>query len=750
MVLLCVVMSGSCADVDGVSGRSEAVRSIAPPRNDGLRHRPFASVRRSVHPPVGVPPVSSAAADLLAGTWTDVPRDANAAFLSVLDKQRLHVFSAVTGVEFHVPGVISSAPGGLSPAPIPLLMTENGVAFWQISGELSGLFTDAYGFAYVVGPIDETGVNHRAETFAPNSGAHPRAGLPGAFFALKIPVAGWNGGLIQMQAPADGGTRWPAAALIWPTVDTTVLLDRGYAVFTFGAGGSVPYATVPGGPQAVDTNPESGSGIFWASPPYDPVADDADRRFLVSNIRPALMDGPTGVETAFPEPTFVSFQDPFEGTVGGDIGFPDLFYSFDFESLQWYPELVTDSAIFAKNLLRAFTGKSTAFTCWIGWSGSGRNPPLIDSGTRGGTAQNVSSAGPEIGGGDYNVWGQPASGLRYDGFISYAGPQDSQLYQDGSFDILVDPKHPIAAPLVWIVPEVDIVIPQSHAYIYANAVARALQAQGRGDAINDYLRIYVPRKLTHLERDQLYANLDRTASGDALWYDYQPLVSPNPGAFNTARRGLRVSAGYERALPWNGPLDGWDDFFHGEARMPRTTPFFLQILADLREHQERGTPLPVSRMHANFFADLAALDTTLVPPYPAVDCPNDTFADVIACAQALTTDSIIHDDPSGIPRTLDPHEVDVLRWFAANNPLARSLEPLAVPDIAAPLGTEFLFYTLFVERPFSDTEIAARYGSRRGWLAAFRDASDALVRARLWDPALGATYVRQAESDIAH
>src|SRR5215467_7835314 len=111
MVLLMAVISASCADVDGVSTRAAAVRSFSPPRDDGLRHRPFASVRRSAHPSVGVPPASSTPPDLLAGAFTDVPRAANAAFLSILDGQPLHVFSAATGVEFHVPGVISSAPG---------------------------------------------------------------------------------------------------------------------------------------------------------------------------------------------------------------------------------------------------------------------------------------------------------------------------------------------------------------------------------------------------------------------------------------------------------------------------------------------------------------------------------------------------------------------------------------------------------------------------------------------------------------
>src|SRR5262249_39353545 len=158
----------------------------------------------------------------------------------------------------------------------------------------------------------------------------------------------------------------------------------------------------------------------------------------------------------------------------------------------------------------------------------------------------------------------------------------------------------------------------------------ALAALGRGDAINDFLRIYVPRKLTHLVRDQLYANFDRAPSDDALWYDYQALTFPNPDAFNGDGRGRRVSAGYAQALPWNGPLSDWDDFFHGEARMARMAPFILQIIADLRDRSERGTPLPVSRVHPNFFTDLGALDTALVPPYPLVDCPGETFADVIA------------------------------------------------------------------------------------------------------------------------
>jgi hypothetical protein len=342
------------------------------------------------------------------------------------------------------------------------------------------------------------------------------------------------------------------------------------------------------------------------------------------------------------------------------------------------------------------------------------------------------------------VWHQPASGLRYDAFLIYAGTETQTLYQDGSNDLLPDPEFPMVAPLAWIVGDADVTLPQWNAYIYANQVARAFAALGNAGRVNDFLRIYSPEKLTHLVRDQLYANYDRLPSDDALWYAYAD-ADPNPGAFNTRGHGLRLSSGMAQAMPWNGPADGWDEFFHGEARMARLTPLFVALLTDLRARSEVGVPLPVSRVHRDFFVDPGALASVQIPPYPLVDCPaadpvnGPTFAEAHACSKTLTTDSLIYQWPN-----LSPHEVDELQWFAATNPLGRSLEPLVVPDVAAPLGALLFYYDLVIENAFTNAQLATRYGTHAGYVDAFAGASGVLIGERLWDARLGALYVTEA------
>jgi hypothetical protein len=463
---------------------------------------------------------------------------------------------------------------------------------------------------------------------------------------------------------------------------------------------------------------------------------------MVSNIRGALIDD-DGREHSVPEPTLFTFTDPFGGDFTADAGDPSIFYSLDYFSLQNLPELPSDTVIFAKNLVRALTGQPARWASWVGWSGSARNPPLITSGVRGGTPQGPASfKGPMLGGGNFNRWHQPDSGLRYDGFLIYAGASDSSLFQDQSFDIRVDPDHPMTAPLAWVVGDNDVVLPEHHAFIYANQVARAFAAQGQGERINDFLRIYSPAELTHLVRDQLITSYDGTRSDDALWFDYQPGVFPNPSAFNLTGRGLRVSQGMARALPWNGPTTDWEDFFYGESRMARITPLMLALLADLREAAESGAPLPTSRIDPRLFTDPSKLDGAVVPAYPIVECPsNDTFQDLLSCAAGLTTDSGRKTDFQ--PYAFAPHEIDELRWFAQNNPLARSLEPLLVPDIAAPLGTK-LFTNTVIEAPFTDAQLRARYGTHGGYVDAFAAATARLVEQRLWEERLGADYVMQA------
>ena len=676
---------------------------------------------------------------LIEGAFTHVPASANIGFARLIDGAPLIVDSRITGIEFHISGKVSSVPGNLSAQPNPVLKVENGVEYWQISGELSGLFTDEFGTQWLIGPIDPAGKNHRFEQFGP--GAHPRAGLPGAFFALQVPVKKWNGGLIQIQPPGDMGFSWPAGPLLWNTIDPIVLLDRGYAVFTFGAGGTVPLGTLNGA-NVVDTNPESGTGIFWALPAGSPN----DTSHLVSYMRPTLIDQ-NGKETALPNPCVVTIWDPFNGIIMLNFGDPGFFFG----PLFVYPEPVSDTVVFAKNLLRLFTGRRSDWAAYVGWSNSGPNGLMIDSSTRGGAFQTPRSQGVQKGGGDFNAWGEPASGLRFDAFLLYANMNHGFFGEFGNFDTEVNPQYPIAAPLVWVQGDSDLVVSQSGPYAYANRVARALESLGRASDINQLMRIYALPKLTHFIRDQLFANFDRQPSDDALWYDFTDKF-PNPGAFNTDAHGLRVSAPYARALPFNGPLDSWDGFFHVEARMARITPLMLQILANLHEQSQHGTFMPVSRVHPNFFDNINSLSTQIIPPYPAAPCePPAIFDDPgftangVACSKLIAEDSAYPSITATEPNESGEFiELDELKSFATGNPLVRSTKPIILPDIAAPLGTKLIYFDGVIENPFTNQQLEQRYGSHERYVAIFKDASDLLVRERLWDPRLGKLYVREA------
>jgi hypothetical protein len=201
----------------------------------------------------------------------------------------------------------------------------------------------------------------------------------------------------------------------------------------------------------------------------------------------------------------------------------------------------------------------------------------------------------------------------------------------GFFQSDVNPKFPISAPFVWLVPENDVTLPQSAAYTYANKVWRALDALGRGNEVNDFIRIYSLPKATHQARDQLFSAFDSQDSEGGLWYNSLDLL-PNPDAFNTQRLGLRVSDPYAQALPFNGPLEDWDFFFHGKAGGPRNTPLWLQVFADLQERSKHGVSLPISRVHADIFDHLDEVSTeTMLPSYPIVDFFfPDSFDELLA------------------------------------------------------------------------------------------------------------------------
>ena len=697
------------------------------PRQDLIQHAPVAELTaptltssetmsiESSH--VGVNP-------LIRGAFTHVPATANPRFTTLVDGAPLVIDSRITGVEFHRRGKVSSLAGSLSSDPERILKVENGVAYWQITGELSGLFTDEWGIHWLFGPIDEQGKNHRFETFGP--GSNPRASLPGAFFSLQVPVKHWNGRLAQIQAAADGGFGWPAAALIINAVDPIVLLDRGYAVFDFGAGGTVPLGNLPDGSTAVDTNPESGSGIFWTTP---------SDGHLVPYLRPAVISA-DGKETAFPDPFVINFWNPFANAMDTwNIGDPNVFFG----SLQGYPEPVSDTVVFAKNLLRRFTGRSPAWACYIGWSGSGPNALMINSSTRGGLFQTPRSQGVQAGGGDFNVWGDRTSGMRFDAFLVYAAAsQNHTFFGEADFsEVEVLPQRPIAAPLAWVLGDSDVSVPQSAPYIYANTVARALNALGRGSKVNEFVRIYAVPKLTHVVREG-YANFDRPISQDALWYDYS-VQFPNPGAFNTEGRGLRVADVFARALPFNQPFDNWEEYpFHYEARLARSMPLLLQTLTNLQDRTERNVPMPNSRIHPNFFSD-GTNTTGNLPPYPDPGCVigDDFLGSGVECSKLITEDSASPTFP------LSQHEIDELSYFATQNPLHRSIEPVILPDIAAPLGVNLFYFNAVLENPFTTAQLRERYSSHQGYVDTFKNASKKLERARLWDGELGALYLEE-------
>lgn len=690
--------------------------------------------------------VADLRADLIRDAHTFVPASANPGYRRLLDGAPLEVIAGITGAEFHIPGVPSSL--GMSKTPIPVHKVENGVEYWQITGELSGYYVDEWGTYLVIGPIDRNGVNHRHDVGHP----HLRSGVPGAFFSLSIPAHGLNGGIVQVQPAADAGFSWPAAPLAFNLVDPPVLLGKGYAVFTFGAGGTAPIGDDNGTPTFIDTNPNDATNIFWLFPV---MQNQDDLSHLASYQRIGIFDGAN--ELPLPSPTFISFWDPcfdndengncLSGQNGFDISQPQFAYF----PLQTYPEILSNTGIFARNLMRVLRGPSSArWLAWMGWSGSGHNALLIDAGTRAGAFQVPPAVGPEVGGGNYVRWNDPSSGRRYDAFLALAPALENQAFigETGFHFIVPDPAHPINAPLAIVLGDADVTLPQAGPYAYANHVAEALALHGQGSRINDLLRIYAIPGLSHQDHSQLYAEYDRLPSDDAVWYDYAD-VFPNPGAFNTEGRGYRVSAAYAKIVNVDGPPDSWDDFFHGDARTPRAAPVLVGLIDSLRARTEQGRALPRSRVHPNFFRDISSIDTdTAVPPLPDVSdqCDvdfNQFYASGFACAHSLSSSAALP--------TVPLRDVDVaeLRTFAASNPLARTIDPLVLPDVAAPLGFKLYFFDLTVEIPYSQGELRARYGSHAGYVLTFARAALRLVAEGLFDPALAARYIEvAARSDV--
>jgi hypothetical protein len=681
-----------------------------------------------------------APADLLAGAQTYVPASANPGYVDV-DGAPFAIDTRITAVQFHVPGVPSGAPGGLSSTPHPVLIEENGVSYYRVSGELSGTAVDYGGLRYVVGPIGPDGVDHRFDA----DRTHPRGQLAGAFFILRYPVHGANGALINHQSPNDGGFWYPAAALLDVPLDTTLLLARGYSLFTVALGGTVHRGLI-GDEVVVDTNPDSGSGVFWGGE-------------LQSYLRPARIDA-DGVETAFPQPSlFPRWVPDLGGTVEIDVGLPDFGTTYGVV-LQWQPELLRDGIVVGKRLLQRLTGASEPpWTAFLGWSGSGGTADALNGGVVNGVLSMPPGKVPSNGG-NFNVFHEPSSGRRFDAFVVFAGGGNWVAFDGGDWQLgPVDDRYPAGAPMVYIAGDADATASQFGGYLFANQLARALPGSAQADTpMEELLALYIVRGLTHLTHDYLYANARNQGRNDFLYY-LPDGTFPNEDGFNRDRRGRQVGAIWVEA----GFLDTFGlTFLHD---VPRTTPLFLQSFENLRALTTHGTPLPESRVEADLFARLDDLEPgARCVGLPAAPCPLLDWSDpdldlaqaMISCAAVVTQDSQLI-ELGGCE--LIPLDLEVLREFAGENPLRRRHEPLEVPDMAAALGPRLYWGPFALERRLGDAELRAGYLAPDGrlyqltshgdYVDRFRAATDALVAERLWDARLGAQYVAEAaRSDV--
>jgi hypothetical protein len=561
--------------------------------------------------------------------------------------------------------------------------------------------------------------------------SHPRGQLPGAHFILRYPAHGWNGALVNHQAPNDGGFFYPAAPLNQLPADAIALLDRGYALWTVALGG-----TVFAHDGLVDTNPDSGSGIFWGGD-------------LVSYLRPALIAA-DGTESAVPEPSQRSA--PFLDFVF-DVDLGDPFYGLDQQvQLQTSPELVRDGIVVGKRLVQRLTGSTQpVWTVFLAWSGSGGTADALASGRINGLV-NMDGGQVPYNGGNFNSFRDPTSGKRYDAFLLMAGASNTYVFrapaeeQDGAIDEL----YPATAPMIWIGGDADILSLSLTGYVYANRIARALPGSAQaGTPIADLIAIYNVHGMTHLPSEFLFANVGRR-------HDLRYAVADGFNRLGSGRLvqpvAVEQSAFDEFALS--------EDDFYGLIGLPRTAPLFLQAIANLRALTTSGAPLPTSRVETALFTHLDDLTAeSIYPLYPPAPCPTVDFTTDVDYHQALVdcTAAIVENGElglffgdGGLPGPIEPHWLAAARWFAARNPLPRIVGSIEVPDMAAALGPRLFSGHYAIEQRRSDAELRAGYTAPDGtvyqfanhadYVQTFSAATRDLVAAGLWEPRMGAAY----------
>jgi len=706
---------------------------------------------------------------LLEGAQSDVPDEVMNRFPALFGGPMTR-HSMITGVEFHIPGVISSER--MSPVPVPLRKKVNGVEYWQVSGEISSRNQDDWGTYYAIGPIDERGVNHRFEPLDPfdpteddpdDPASHPRASLPGAIFVIRWPVEGFNGGIVQMQAAGDAGRSQPQALMAWWPIDPLVLMERGFAVASVAGGGTVRARKNDDGSLTIDTNPESGSDIFFTVD-WDirPWADDfeSDHNAIVPSMRAMQVDPETFEESLYPSDNPIElvfpYYDPETDTWGQErvienITPPnDPVYTFTMQ--HFGVELVADAVVMFKNFMRQASSEDDTWACYLGWSGSGATAWSIATGTQhNGEFQFESALGMPPSGGNFNRWRDPSSGVRFDAFLIYGAHRPTPIWTDTA-DLVswvgtayTDPEYPLSAPFVFVRGDSDVIndgrAPTNfwaNATIFANAAARAWPTSRMADrSLDDYLAIYELDTLTHQVRDQLFTAWDREPFDEhAVWYD--PALGMTPEAMNTEGRGLRMSEVYARQHLTQEQDDIY--WYAGELyTMPRITPLMLSLVESLRSATEEGMKLPVSRVGPHF-ASVETLDAaTLFPRFPVPDCEfseEASWEEYLACSETIDAHS------SWSQATLFDFEVAAVHWFITDNPLSRVAERLVVPDVAAPLGWYYVaFGASLLRRDFTAQEMVERYGDPAGYVEAFAEATRALGEAGFWDAALGQVYL---------
>src|SRR5262249_2869108 len=150
-----------------------------------------------------------------------------------------------------------------------------------------------------------------------------------------------------------------------------------------------------------------------------------------------------------------------------------------------------------------------------------------------------------------------------------------------------------------------------------------------------------------------------------------------------------IAQGY-RQNGENGLAGGLAD----EHALPRLTPLYLALFDRLRT----GGDMPVSHVDPGIFDHLAQIDAdTPFPPRPApsaIDFPRFPGELVLARRDALQADGVV--DASPIPA----FELDAIHEFATTNLLRRTTDPLASPDVTAPLGYFYYVFGTALRRDF--------------------------------------------------